>query len=1237
MTTRGVGIGRPGLRALVARHGDPGESDGDLLRRFARDRDEAAFEAVVARHAGLVHAAARRVLGNTHDAEDVGQAAFLLLAKKAGSRSWQTTVAPWLYKTAYLLALKARTAAARRARREGTAARPATHPLAEMSGQDLLAVLDAELLALPESLRAPLVLCYLQGATRDEAAERLGCPLGTLKKRLERGRDRLHTALVRRGLSLPAALLGTLLVGPAVAVPPAFLTTTTQAAVAFAAGGPPPVGLSADVRRLLTGGTMTVPKIKAALTAVLGLGLLAAAIAGTPGSDEKAPPKAAVVEKKPESPAAAGSMRVVVRGPDDKPVAGVAVYVSIVTTDNNINGQRDHETDAAGATVIALPKNYATVRMWVSKKGFAGLFAGWEERELAEGKRLPAEYTVHLEPATTAGGRVVDPDGKPIAGAALKVELTDVGPPAKGDGRLRFNPTLAWGSAVAKTDVNGRWRLDNVPNRQDVQFRLFVTHPDYLSDEVWDETAKASGVTATGLRAATATLTLKPGVVVTGTVVDQTGKPVVGAVVIHGWQHYAMTRSVKYVTDADGRYRLPALPAAPTLLTVLSKGWAPQMRTVELKPGLPAQDFRLAAGQPVRLRVVDPGGNPVPSPTITLKEWQGSRAIYSAHDPNHPPVPPTGPSRTTDADGYWRWADAPAEPVKVWIGARGFAAQDLEVVGGKTDQTVTLKPEHRVRGSVTDAVTGKPIAAFTVIPVDVFRGGDLYAERYNSVAEKAGRLDFLVTRTDIPVRLRVEAAGYRTQTGREFRAGDDAARTQDFNLQPSPARTGLVVDGNGKPVAGAKVALATPTQAVRPSDDSHNQRAVTDAAGRFTFPDPGEPWAVVAQTASGVATASFPADAADAGTLKLQPWATVRGRFEHGGKPVAGARVFLNPVRLGRPDRPKLDDGQQVLTGPDGRFEFPHVAPGPVQVHVGLGPWSDPGYSSAPSVPLDLKPGDRPDLVLGAGATVTGRVKLTGKVPADLDCTYSINYLVRREPGIAPPADVAAAGFDIRKGWKDRWAHTDAGQAYLKTLHTWFVKLPADGSFRVGGVPAGEYDLAVAVYAKPTGCLVDPLARRVVRVTVTKEDAARGEVTVPDVEAEVVPVPAVGDTPALSFRRPDGTAGTLADVRGKYAVVHFWASWCEPCKKQLPALKELHERSAAGGLTTLSLSLDDDAATWQGAVKALAPPWPQGRLTADGTGVSSVPTYWLLDPTGKLVAKAYDPDELAAAVRAAVK
>jgi thiol-disulfide isomerase/thioredoxin len=224
-------------------------------------------------------------------------------------------------------------------------------------------------------------------------------------------------------------------------------------------------------------------------------------------------------------------------------------------------------------------------------------------------------------------------------------------------------------------------------------------------------------------------------------------------------------------------------------------------------------------------------------------------------------------------------------------------------------------------------------------------------------------------------------------------------------------------------------------------------------------------------------------------------------------------------------------------------------------------------------------------------------------------------------------------GFDARNGWRDTWQTTAEGLTYLSTLQHWFVKLAPDGAFRISGVPAGEYDLAIAIYAKPSGCLVDPLARNVVRVTVTAADAARGELTLPDIPAVVKPVPAVGDAPPLNFQRNDGTAGSLADYRGRYTVVHFWASWCGVCKQQFPALRQLQERYASRGLATLGLTLDDDAAAWQAVLKRLDLPWPQGRLSAAAdAGISSVPAYWLLDPAGKITAKGYDPDEIAAAL-----
>lgn len=292
MTTRRAEVDSRSLQRLVAKHIDPGITDRELLERFTDRQDQTAFEALVRRHGPMVLAVGRRVLDNAHDADDVFQATFLLLAQKASSQRWQPSVANWLHQTAHLMALKARRSATRRTRREGQVTpQSPVNPLAELTGQELLAILDEELLALPELLRAPLVLCYLEGTTRDEAAERLGCPLGTLKKRLERGRDRLHTALMRRGIGLSAALLGSLLVGQsAAAVTIPLAQKTSQTALALASGKVAEGAISPRVGQLVNGGVgMTSGnKVLVAFGVLLVGGLLAVAgaAASRAGGDE---------------------------------------------------------------------------------------------------------------------------------------------------------------------------------------------------------------------------------------------------------------------------------------------------------------------------------------------------------------------------------------------------------------------------------------------------------------------------------------------------------------------------------------------------------------------------------------------------------------------------------------------------------------------------------------------------------------------------------------------------------------------------------------------------------------------------------------------------------------------------------------------------------------------------------------------------------------------------------------
>jgi RNA polymerase sigma factor (sigma-70 family) len=224
------------LRALIVAQVDAAP-DRELLERFTRGRDEEAFAALLRRHGPMVWRVCRRLAPCPADAEDAFQATFMRLAHHAGSIRAGESAAGWLYSVAGNAARKLRDAAARRTRLERLApARAGADPLADMSARELLDALDRELNRLPYSCRAPLVLCYLEGLPREEAARQLGCPLGTLKGRLERGKELLRSALQRRGLSLSAALVAALAGGGgACAAVPAPLTQTTLRAALLAA------------------------------------------------------------------------------------------------------------------------------------------------------------------------------------------------------------------------------------------------------------------------------------------------------------------------------------------------------------------------------------------------------------------------------------------------------------------------------------------------------------------------------------------------------------------------------------------------------------------------------------------------------------------------------------------------------------------------------------------------------------------------------------------------------------------------------------------------------------------------------------------------------------------------------------------------------------------------------------------------------------------------------------------
>jgi RNA polymerase sigma factor (sigma-70 family) len=216
-------------------------SDAVLLQRYVHQCDEAAFTALVARHGALVLRLCRRILGDVHAAEDAFQATFLILARRAYSLKQPDALPAWLYGVARRVALKARGQSSRRAAAplDETLPDPNPDPLTHLSARELLDILDEEVQRLPAAQRSAFVLCCLEGHTQEEAARMLGWTPGSIKGRLERGRQRLQARLQRRGIAVSAALALVVATRDRVAarVPALLLQSTVRAALHGGIGG----------------------------------------------------------------------------------------------------------------------------------------------------------------------------------------------------------------------------------------------------------------------------------------------------------------------------------------------------------------------------------------------------------------------------------------------------------------------------------------------------------------------------------------------------------------------------------------------------------------------------------------------------------------------------------------------------------------------------------------------------------------------------------------------------------------------------------------------------------------------------------------------------------------------------------------------------------------------------------------------------------------------------------------
>jgi RNA polymerase sigma factor (sigma-70 family) len=441
-----------------------GLTDHELLDQFLTgDEAEATFVVLIDRHGPMVRSLCRSLLGDHHEADDAFQATFLVLARRAGSIRDKQALASWLYGIAYRVCMRMRTEATRRralarrlaqrARHEATTGTP--------SPADHIPELFEEVARLSDRYRAPIVLCYLEGQTHEQAARSLRCPLRTLQTRLLRAKAKLRTRLERRGL---APAIGLLTAGIATAessaavapaLPAALAESTAHAAAQFAATraariGPTVLGLANQALRGLFWSRLTHAAV---LIASLTLGLATTYFSLFAVEQKSSEPVKTIstAEAKPNQPVKTITGRVV--DAQGRPIAGAQVWLPIKSDETDQSTARA-TTDADGHYTLAvrepwdkLPLHARHWSVWAHAKGHQIATAN-AYQALSAAQAGPVELT--LGSATDTSFLVLGPDGRPLNGAV--VEPYHIKTPVM----YEIPPRTMLPLLRAVTDANGR-------------------------------------------------------------------------------------------------------------------------------------------------------------------------------------------------------------------------------------------------------------------------------------------------------------------------------------------------------------------------------------------------------------------------------------------------------------------------------------------------------------------------------------------------------------------------------------------------------------------------------------------------------------------------------------------------------------------------------------------------------------------------------------------------------------